>query len=176
MPRGITKKLLHQGSATLNTILLYSAQQRSIVRSSTTGFVETFRTADHLKSGAFIILHTTSQLGRVLLQEKRLAVTERNQARNTPFVTPVTALLVAAKRHAGIEFEMRVDPDRACLDLLGNAIRTVHIPGPHRCSETHLRVVGFPDGLFFGLEREEWYDWTWGFLSIFLSIFGTFCA
>lgn len=100
------------------------------------------------------------KLGRFLLQEQRLAITERDQAWQPPFGTK-TALLVTAEWNPGVKFKVCVDPDRACLDLLRQTIGTVHVPGPYRGSKTHVGVVGFLDRFLFGLERDEWYNGTW---------------
>lgn len=89
-----------------------------------------------------------------------MAITEREQSWQPPFGTK-TALLVTAEWNPWVEFKVRVNPDRACLNLFRQAIGTVHVPGPYRGSETHVGVVGFLDRFLFGLERDEWYDGTW---------------
>jgi len=76
----------------------------------------------------------------LLLQEQTLYVAEGLQSTNTPFKANAT-LLVATEWRVGVNFEMRVDPNRACIKLSSDPACLIQVVRPHTCAQSHLCVV-----------------------------------
>ena len=70
-----------------------------------------------------------------LLQVQRLAVAIALQPTDTPLGAN-TRLLVSAERHPRVQLEVRVDPDIAGLELMGDLVGAVEIAGPDGGTET----------------------------------------
>src|SRR5687768_2347718 len=60
-------------------------------------------------------------------------------------VATESALLVAAKRSGGVVDVVGIDPDGAGLELAGNVVRLLDVPGPDPGCEPVGRVVGTGD-------------------------------
>jgi hypothetical protein len=96
----------------------------------------------------------TSGSSLTSLQEQCLRIAVRNQPGGTPFRSHA-ALLMSAEWCSWVQFEMRIDPHIASLQLLCDFVGTLNVAGPDRSPKAVESIVRFHDRFFVCTEAQN---------------------
>lgn len=93
-----------------------------------------------------------------MLYKQSLRITVGFQTVDAPLAADAT-LLMAPKRCIWLKSQVLVDPDASDVQPLANANSTVHILGPNRRSQAHVRVVCARNDFIIVRPLQKGYNW-----------------